>query len=105
MKFITILAALTTCATAAYGAALDVWVPPITSPTAETVWTVGTQVNVTWCVSHLVLSSPLLLVSTSHLWFHFGSFELCATSSRPPISYARDFTGFEAQRIVKGGLT
>lgn len=28
--------------------ALDVWNPTITSPTAETVWIVGSTVNVTW---------------------------------------------------------
>ena len=29
-------------------AALDVFVPPITSPTADTVWTVGAIETVTW---------------------------------------------------------
>ncbi|KAL5519877.1 hypothetical protein ACEPAG_1537 [Sanghuangporus baumii] len=29
----------------------DVWVPPITSPTEGTVWTIGTLVNVTWDTS------------------------------------------------------
>ncbi|KAL5501746.1 hypothetical protein ACEPAH_9006 [Sanghuangporus vaninii] len=29
----------------------DVWVPPITSPTEGTIWTIGTLVNVTWDTS------------------------------------------------------
>lgn len=32
----------------AAGAALDVWAPPITSPTAASVWPVGSLQNVTW---------------------------------------------------------
>ncbi|KAG6832078.1 hypothetical protein H0H92_005500 [Tricholoma furcatifolium] len=31
---------------------LDVFTPTITSPTAETVWYMGTQVNVTWSTSN-----------------------------------------------------
>ncbi|KAF9261451.1 hypothetical protein L218DRAFT_870148 [Marasmius fiardii PR-910] len=31
--------------------ALDVWNPRITSPNADTVWVVGTKVNVTWDTS------------------------------------------------------
>ncbi|KAL4251206.1 hypothetical protein ABKN59_006303 [Abortiporus biennis] len=30
----------------------DVYVPPITSPTQDTIWTIGTQVNVTWDTSN-----------------------------------------------------
>ena len=26
----------------------DVFVPPVTSPTSDTVWTIGSQQNVTW---------------------------------------------------------
>ncbi|KAL5524379.1 hypothetical protein ACEPAF_9519 [Sanghuangporus sanghuang] len=29
----------------------DVWVPPITSPTEGTIWTIGNLVNVTWDTS------------------------------------------------------
>ncbi|KAF7798830.1 hypothetical protein EIP86_010056 [Pleurotus ostreatoroseus] len=33
------------------GRALDVWSPPITSPTAQSVWPVGSTQNVTWDIS------------------------------------------------------
>ncbi|KAJ3544403.1 hypothetical protein NM688_g5749 [Phlebia brevispora] len=34
------------------GAALDVWAPPITSPTAASVWPIGSTQNVTWDTSN-----------------------------------------------------
>ncbi|PSS38099.1 hypothetical protein PHLCEN_2v79 [Hermanssonia centrifuga] len=34
------------------GAAQDVWAPPITSPTAASVWPIGSAQNVTWDASH-----------------------------------------------------
>ncbi|THG96492.1 hypothetical protein EW026_g5355 [Hermanssonia centrifuga] len=34
------------------GAAQDVWAPPITSPTAASVWSIGSTQNVTWDASH-----------------------------------------------------
>lgn len=63
------LALLTACAGLAAGAALDVWVPPITSPDATTVWTIGTQVNVTWCVllTFLFRMMPIFLLDIGTL--------------------------------------
>ena len=51
-----ILAAFTGLAA---GAALDVWDPPVTSPTADSVWPIGSVQNVTWyafsCSSGIVM--------------------------------------------------
>jgi hypothetical protein len=56
MRFTIALSALvtfvlTTPVNAAGPTPLDVFVPPITSPTAGTVWVSKTQQNVTWCVT------------------------------------------------------
>ena len=44
------IASLATFAGLAAAAAIDVWIPQITSPTNETVWPIGTVQNVTWWV-------------------------------------------------------
>ena len=45
-------------------AALDVWVPHILTPNAETVWTIGEPANVTWyadpCSQHRTFLKPLI---------------------------------------------
>ena len=46
----TKVALLSAFASLVAGAALDVWAPAITSPTADTVWQIGSVQNVTWCV-------------------------------------------------------
>ncbi|KIK62767.1 hypothetical protein GYMLUDRAFT_164093 [Collybiopsis luxurians FD-317 M1] len=50
MKFAASLfaSAIAFFAASVSAAPLDVWDPTITSPVAGTVWTIGTQVNVTW---------------------------------------------------------
>ncbi|KIK62834.1 hypothetical protein GYMLUDRAFT_242470 [Collybiopsis luxurians FD-317 M1] len=51
MKFTSSLLAIAAtffAASSVSAAPLDVWDPTITSPVAGTVWTIGTQVNVTW---------------------------------------------------------
>ncbi|KAE9386969.1 hypothetical protein BT96DRAFT_838379 [Gymnopus androsaceus JB14] len=59
MKFTTSLLAsalayfaVSVIAAPAGRSALDVWNPTITSPTAETVWIVGSTVNVTWSTAN-----------------------------------------------------
>ncbi|KLO05967.1 hypothetical protein SCHPADRAFT_910659 [Schizopora paradoxa] len=52
-KYATFAAiALLASFTNARPATLDVFVPPVTSPTTGTVWKVGTQQNVTWDTSN-----------------------------------------------------
>lgn len=43
---------------------LDVWDPTITSPVTGTVWVIGTEVNVTWCVQD---SKPPFTLSASRM--------------------------------------
>ena len=40
----------------------DVFVPPVTSPTTGTIWTIGSQQNVTWYVSQNTLLATNLLI-------------------------------------------
>ena len=49
MKFSTVCI-LTTFLSLAAAAPLDVYVPPVLDPHEGTVWTVGNEYNVTWCV-------------------------------------------------------
>ena len=44
------LAMLAALAGLVAGAAQDVWDPPITSPTAASVWPIGSIQNVTWYI-------------------------------------------------------
>lgn len=49
--FFSIMPVLLGFIAVAAGRALDVWVPPVTAPTAASVWPQGSAQNVTWCVA------------------------------------------------------
>ncbi|KAH9942898.1 hypothetical protein B0H21DRAFT_749420 [Amylocystis lapponica] len=81
----------------------DVFVPPITSPTNETVWVVGQQYNVTWNTSNapvditnkmgrVVLATNYLQDYENPLASNFSILDGWVTVTAPNVTTGNDYT-------------